>query len=355
MLFFLHALFITADAQPKKTILNYYNSIPENLLNNNRYELQLINNKWIVGYGTPLEFEAIVDIKNGYINITDNGTGGGTAIQEMALYRTASGRDIIGVNLTNFDGVGYECIIKFYRTDGQWLDVTGDVLPKIDLFLFMDGSYKVHERQVNWFKDFTKGIVLLYQLPRTGTTMNVEVNMDRFIMENRKNDNNLKSGAYEIIKSIKYRGIKLIWDKKNNKFNPGEITSFVPYSDLEKQYIHISYKGAIHPQQRDDPERKAVLDALRKRWPNSDVVFVVKYFKANDGWAWIHVLPQSRDGKNRYEDELWLLQKINGQWKTVEARGSGPECIEDPDCDDDKKFYKKLKSKYPSATADIFP
>jgi len=105
-----------------------------------------------------------------------------------------------------------------------------------------------------------------------------------------------------------------------------------------------------------DPERKAILDTLRKRWPSDmDVIFVVTYLEVKDGWAWIAVRPQSRDGHNQFEDESWLLQKINGQWKEVTARGAGLDCEEDPDCSDDQRFYKKLKIQFPDMPMDILP
>lgn len=345
-------------SQTKKSILEYYNSIPLNWLNNHRYTFKNKNNKWIARSNAGYDFEVTVDIKNGYLNITDSGTGGSTRIHEAALYRTSTGDDIIGINLIEFDGIGSTCTFKFYKPNDKWKDVTEYLLPKIDLLLFMDGTYNInHQEKLHRFKEFTKGITLLYQLPRFGTTMTVKIDLDRFIMENKQDGygNNLKSAAYEILKSIKYREIKLVWDKKNDKFNTGGTALFAQTSDLEKKYIHIPHKEDAYSGKQNDAERMPILDALRKRWPNSDVVFVVKYFKANNGWAWTHVSPQSRDGKSQFEDELWLFQKVNGQWKAVEARGSGIDCEENPDCSDDKRFYNILKSKYPSAPADIFP
>lgn len=112
----------------------------------------------------------------------------------------------------------------------------------------------------------------------------------------------------------------------------------------------------VYTPQQGDLERKAILDALRKRWPSDmDVIFVVTYLEAKDGWAWINVRPQSRDGRNQFEDESWLLQKINGQWKEVTARCAGLECEEDPDCADDQRFYKKLKIQFPDMPMDILP
>jgi hypothetical protein len=59
-------------------------------------------------------------------------------------------------------------------------------------------------------------------------------------------------------------------------------------------------------------ERTAILDALRT-WVyhqhHLEVVFVVKYLKVKNGYVWVHILPQSKDGSSRYEDISALLKK----------------------------------------------
>lgn len=251
---------ITSAAE---TIVDYYNSIPTKLLEDHKYDLQLKKNIWVTRSCAGYEIKPVVDIKKGYVAITDKGTGGGALRQVLALYRTKAGEQIVGVGITRDDSVKSASTIKFYKpADNQWADVTDDVLPEVDLSLFRNEDY--HSK--------TKG----------------------------------------------------------------RINQTIAYTPPP-----------------DDVERKAILDALRKRWKGVDVIFVVHYLKVNNGWAWIHVLPETRDGKNRFEDESWLMRK-NGQWKEVEARNSGIDCEEDPVCSDDKKYYTYLKSKYPSAPPDIF-
>ncbi len=106
------------------------------------------------------------------------------------------------------------------------------------------------------------------------------------------------------------------------------------------------------------PERKEILDALRQMVKNMsglDVVFVIKYFKVQDSWAWIQTEPQSADGKSHYEPISGLLKKENGAWKYLYGPPEGGVCEEDPDCADPERFFRKLKSKYPSAPPGIFP
>ena len=103
-------------------------------------------------------------------------------------------------------------------------------------------------------------------------------------------------------------------------------------------------------------ERKAILDAVRsevKSWSGLDVVFVVWYLKVYNGWAWIATLPQSRDGLSHYEDVSGLLQRTKGEWKLVETRPG--TCDDEPECLDDKNYFKKLRSRFPSAPPNIFP
>lgn len=368
-LLFLFTILITSISYAKESIVDYYNSIPLKLLDNYKFQLQYKNNIWISRSETNREIKPIVDIKNGYLKITDAGTGGGVLEHELALYRTHDGSDIVGAKTAQFDGVGSTCSLKFYKPSGnQWMDITNDVLPKIDLSFFMNETYKLKKEKLIKILD---GISFLYQLPRIGTTMNVKIELDRFIMSHRGNDDKMKSGDKEIISNIKYQEIELLWDDKNSKFNFGKKKLFVlsNQSDLVKNYLNLSPASPGKPtvddrgliQQQDgrnsppsgDPERKAILDALRKHRPNSDDVFVVRYLKVDNGWAWIHVVPQSRDGSSQYEDESWLLQKLNGQWILVESRSG--ECGDDPDCSDDKIYFRKLKSRFPSVPVNIFP
>jgi hypothetical protein len=125
LFFFAIFLFMTLPASTtyaRKTIIDYYNLIPIKSLNDHRlplldkkYTLQLKNGTWITrSYDARYEFEAAVDIKNGYLKIADAGTGGGTTTYELALYRTNEGSDFIGVSMTHFDGIGSMCSMKFY-------------------------------------------------------------------------------------------------------------------------------------------------------------------------------------------------------------------------------------------------
>lgn len=320
---------IAAISSATDTIAGYYNSIPITLLNGHRYPLLLEHKTWVSKSSANYQIKPIVDIANGYIEITDTGTGGGTVSHVLALFKSLDGKDTIGVHLTDFDGVKINSTLKFYRPGFEgWKDITDDVLPKLDMSLFV---YEKEDLEGNGAVGaYMDTVGLKYQLPRIGTTVHVSVDADTFAMLAESKE---YGTASELVGSLRYKDIALIWDQKNAGFRLGEKTA--------------------HPLSVDGTERRGILDALRKCWPGQDVTFAVRYLKVNKGWAWIHALPRSRDGMNRYEDVSGLLGKTKGLWKLVETRPV--ECGDDPACADDARYFNRLKSRFPSASMDIFP
>lgn len=104
-----------------------------------------------------------------------------------------------------------------------------------------------------------------------------------------------------------------------------------------------------------NPLRKAVLDGLRhelKRLQGVEVIFVVRHLKVKDGWAWTHTLPQSKDGKSKYEDISALLVFRDGGWTVVEILCTEEE---NPNCYNGPEYFDNLKKRFPEVTIEIFP
>lgn len=95
-------------------------------------------------------------------------------------------------------------------------------------------------------------------------------------------------------------------------------------------------------------ERKAIFDAMRARGDNHDRVFVVRYLKVQNGWAWMTADPQSPDGKSHYESESALLRNDGTGWKVLDQPYTEADC-------DDKKEMARIRTAYPKASAGIFP
>ncbi len=95
-------------------------------------------------------------------------------------------------------------------------------------------------------------------------------------------------------------------------------------------------------------ERRVVLNLLRAKITELhtlDVVFVVQRMEMSKGWAWVHTLPRSRDGRSRYEDFFALLHQQNGRWRIVEipcTEPDNPECVDSPD------YFRRLRQRFPA-------
>jgi hypothetical protein len=213
-----------------KSILDCYNSLPENLLGDNKYRIELKNDIFVSRSVANYEIEPIVDLQNGYIKIMDRGTGGGSVVHELAFLRTNEGTDIIGVNLLKNDGLGPTCTLRFYRLiDDQWMDVTNDVLPEVNLSHFLDEEYfSKHGQKMELHPE---GIAFVYDLDIVGAPIFVNIDLDRFLLTSTK-----APAFIELIKNIKYQNMKLIWDKEKNVFKLGEKALLVP-SELMRRYL----------------------------------------------------------------------------------------------------------------------
>jgi len=62
-----------------------------------------------------------------------------------------------------------------------------------------------------------------------------------------------------------------------------------------------------------DLDRRQILNSLKGFAPELNLIFVVKYFKVKNGWAWIETEPRSPDGMNNYEPIEALFHKEKGK------------------------------------------
>lgn len=95
-------------------------------------------------------------------------------------------------------------------------------------------------------------------------------------------------------------------------------------------------------------ERDAIFDAMRAHGGVPDRVFVVRYLKVQNGWAWASGNPQSPDGKNRYEPESALLNNNGFGWRVVAQPCSEEGC-------NFRKEVARIRAAFPAAPAGIFP
>jgi hypothetical protein len=96
------------------------------------------------------------------------------------------------------------------------------------------------------------------------------------------------------------------------------------------------------------PERKAIYAALAATGDDHARIFVVQSLKVENGRAWTSVNPESADGRQHFEPESALLQKVGGHWQVVDQPCGEGDC--DPAAE-----VARIRAAHPAAPADIFP
>jgi hypothetical protein len=109
-----------------------------------------------------------------------------------------------------------------------------------------------------------------------------------------------------------------------------------------------SAQQAAYTPEPGSAERKAIFDAMRKLGDNPTRVFVVRYLKVQDGWAWVTGDPQSPDNSSHFETESALLRNAGSGWKVLDQPCGEGDC-------DFKKELARIRAAHPSAPVAIFP
>ncbi len=209
-------IFISNTFAQQLTVFDYFEKLYEEEIIS--YEIENIEGEWISNSNAGYEIKAKVDIINGYIEIVDEGTGGGTTKLQLVLYRKKDGSALIAVSKFTSDGIFIEKEVKFLEyKNNLWLDVQYQVLPKMDLTRFMNADYEMPDFPENYYEMFEAK----YDLPQYGTTIEVHLIVGGLslicdgTMETLSADKKLVCDFLENIENPK---IKLYWDKTKGKF-----------------------------------------------------------------------------------------------------------------------------------------
>lgn len=212
---FIIFLFLTNFIYCQKfSVVDYYKILPDSLRKG--YQLFFKNNKWITYSSEGYEIMPVVDIKNGYINIDDPGTGGGESTLTVALFRKNDGSALIGVSYYTNDGIYANSWVYFLEyNNNKWEIVNQKVLPSITYKNFMSENYIIPKFPYPPY-------VIHYSLPQFGTTIELlfkcdyVVNLCSGIISTE--DKKLIQNACNFVDNIKHHILHLAWDKLNNKF-----------------------------------------------------------------------------------------------------------------------------------------
>lgn len=204
------------NAAAPATILDYYRLLDRSQLSGDKFVFYNDKGSWQAkSPATDEKLNPVVDIPGGYIQVSDPGTGGGTYVQETALFITRSGAAYLGVNEKSFNGAYFERRIRFYRHEKGKLVVADSVLPVIEAGVFFKSGFDAATA--------AKKVQIEYTLPRKGTTVVAAADLMLLEREAAGDDypGDVKQRSAEALRNIRYRKIELRWDADKGRFSIG--------------------------------------------------------------------------------------------------------------------------------------
>jgi hypothetical protein len=204
-------------AGQNKSVLDCYRLLKPDMLGGIQFVFEKKDSIWVTSSPrTESELDCVVDLKNGFIRVSDPGTGGGTVTQEIGLFHDARGQSYIGVNITTFDGVRINNTCTFYRWTGKgW--AAAAVLPSVPYAQFFSPGYDPAP-----VKDM---LALSYQLPRRGTAVKVTLDLSNLQKAERVAmgpDPARAAAAKKALANVAFGSIELVWAMDRGAFFIGK-------------------------------------------------------------------------------------------------------------------------------------
>ncbi|MFH0974849.1 MAG: hypothetical protein V1874_03605 [Spirochaetota bacterium] len=239
LLFITTAINVHADDLSKFTILDYYKNA-ESIIKQRYYPIFLKDSKYKFKTTMGYEDYATVDIKNGFIEIKDGGTGASSYVTELALFIDKKNNHFIAINIYD-QGEGFTSTLQFgiYTFNGkQWYDITLNKIPILPIEEFYSNSkqnnfYKIRREIASTFKLDN----FYYKLPREGLNITVQVCDKCLHFANRiyqDRDFINISNTLDNIGMKEFEKILFQWNSNKSKFELTNKEKFIPFNQKNK-------------------------------------------------------------------------------------------------------------------------
>lgn len=191
----------------KKNVLDYYRMLDVN----KEYKIFKNGEHYQTTGVTEEPFNVTVDFKNGYIDIKDEGTGGGTMFYQVVLYRKADGSALVAMSSQNFDGVFIDVQIEFYEEkDGKLVNKTEKYFPGKQFFMDkFPGDLSSEEKAI-----FSEVVTPVFDLPQHGLAISVMFAVNGYVDKEKRTQYDLQQ---RLTKSAPYF-LKWKYNKAKDQF-----------------------------------------------------------------------------------------------------------------------------------------
>lgn len=201
-----------AVPQERRDVLYYYRNLRAPFAPPG-YPLTQKNGQWTsISPDTEEPIDAVVDIKNGFIEIVDPGTGGGEWTYRVVLFRMADGNPLLGITHTFFDGAGQTHKYFFLRPeDPKRIDWTNETIKAVSGFDFLPLDNAEEEAIVQAL------LPVSLVLPRQGTAVKAVVytGLEQIYC---RGDENEYSDYCGLFRQVQRQEITFTWDKVRGVF-----------------------------------------------------------------------------------------------------------------------------------------
>ncbi|MGV3610487.1 MAG: hypothetical protein ACO1N0_06035 [Fluviicola sp.] len=167
-LFTLCFIFLTCFTFAQSKLINYFKKLPKE--HQHGYFITKKGESYIADAGTG-PCTVLVDNANGFLEIKDSGTGGGTFVLQLALFKNSKKEELLAVNYFSYEDLNQGMIengnLQFFKGSKKLVEVTKEVLP--DMTTVEDKAYNGNAPTI--FENYKEGVYEYFELPRNGTTV----------------------------------------------------------------------------------------------------------------------------------------------------------------------------------------
>jgi hypothetical protein len=157
------------------------------------------------------------DIKNGYFEISDDGTGAGLYTNQLVLFRKNNGEDVLALSNMSIEPVSYPVVTSgspptFFTFNREYFTKTLSIFPELDNKIFFSNEYAGET-----------GIETYYTLPQKGLSIKYSVNMEAVNFCNQMDESNVNYDAFKdrcgIYAALESYEVELPFDKETGTFS----------------------------------------------------------------------------------------------------------------------------------------
>lgn len=201
------------DPVGDKSVLDFYNMLPVS----KEYKITKKGSKYVTMSNADYEMGATVDMKNGFIEINDDGTGGGSVNVQVVLFLDNDKGAYIGYSRFSFDGIATASdAFDFYTYNDASLNKnTGKIIETMNKSAFLKSAYTPSGDE----KEAWNQMDVIYKLPRNGTTVFADLTVEPACGFGSMAGN---VPHPDLCDAISFARVSYNWDMKTGTFKVGK-------------------------------------------------------------------------------------------------------------------------------------